>query len=598
MRKTIMFGAGIALFAGGVFTGNFFLYLAAYLVIGGEVVLNAVRNAAKGEVFDENFLMTIASAGAFAIGEYPEAAAVMLFYQIGEMFQEHAIETSRKSIADLMDIRPDYANLKVGAVSQKVSPEIVNAGDIIIVKPGEKIPLDGEVIGGESSVDTSALTGESAPRTVRAGDGVMSGCVNKSGLLTVEVTKAFGESTAAKILDLVENASEKKAPTENFITTFAKFYTPAVVAFAALLAVIPSLITGEWPVWINRGLVFLVISCPCALVVSIPLGFFGGIGGASRRGILVKGGNYLEALAKADTFVFDKTGTLTKGVFKVAGVIPANGFGADKLIETAAFAERYSNHPIAKSIAEAYGKPIPENDFSEFEEIAGLGVKAGNILAGNAKLMEKYGIAFTETDAAGTVVYVAEDGVFAGSIVIADEVKPEAKAVVSALKTVGIRTFMLTGDDPKIAEYVGSELGIGEVRGGLLPADKVACLEEIMKSGKGKTVFVGDGINDAPVLTRADIGIAMGALGSDAAIEAADIVIMNDNLMKIPEAIDVARMTRRVVKQNIGLVFEVKAAVMLLGAIGIASMWAAVFADVGVALIAIMNAVRIVGMKR
>jgi Cd2+/Zn2+-exporting ATPase len=579
------------------------VFSVSYLLLGGDILIKAARNIARGQVFDENFLMAVASIGAFAIGEYPEAAAVMLFYQVGELCQGMAVRKSKRSIADLMDIRPDYANLQTGAEFTKVPPESVQIGDIIIVKPGEKIPLDGIVISGDSTLDTTALTGESAPRKAGSGDRVLSGCVNQSGVLTINVTETFGESTVARILNLVENAGAKKARTENFITVFSRFYTPLVVIAAALIAVIPPLIfSGGWSDWINRGLIFLVISCPCALVISIPLSFFGGIGGASRRGILVKGGNYLEALSKVDTVVFDKTGTLTYGIFKVTRRIPANGISADELIELAAYAESYSNHPIAKSILSAYGKPTDGAVLTDYEEIAGYGVSVNangtRILAGNRRLMERADIAFEASAAPGTAVYVASNGIYAGCVIIADEIKPDSKSAVSALKSKGVRlTVMLTGDNPQIAEDTAAELGIDEVYGGLLPADKVEKVEALLtrttRTGR-KLAFVGDGINDAPVLTRADIGIAMGGLGSDAAIEAADIVLMTDEPSKIAEAIEISRFTKRVVWQNIAFALGVKGAFLLLGVFGIATMWEAVFADVGVALLAVLNAARVI----
>jgi Cd2+/Zn2+-exporting ATPase len=597
----VVFGAGMLAdrFITGIPYLSLGVLIVSYLLLGGDVLIKAARNIIRGQIFDENFLMTIASIGAFAIGEYPEAAAVMLFYQIGEMCQDMAVRKSKKSIADLMDIRPDYANLQTGTDIIRVAPESVSIGDVIIVKPGEKIPLDGVVTAGESMLDTTALTGESVPRKVSAGVSVLSGCINQSGLLTIRVTETFGESTVAKILNLVESAGSKKAHTENFITVFSRYYTPVVVIFAALMAVVPPLLMGgAWTDWINRGLIFLVISCPCALVISIPLSFFGGIGGASRKGILVKGGNYLEALSKVDTVVFDKTGTLTYGVFKVVSLVPANGKSEDELIELAAYAESFSNHPIAKSIMSGYGKPVEGANLSGYEEISGHGVSvksgADVILAGNRKLMEREGIAFDATSADGTVIYVALNGVYAGSIVIADEIKPDSKYAIFALKDKGIRkTVMLTGDNPQIAETVGDELGIDEVYGGLLPADKVAKVEELLTQTSGKLAFVGDGINDAPVLTRADVGIAMGGLGSDAAIEAADVVIMTDEPSKLAEAIEISRFTKRIVWQNIIFALGVKGAFLLLGAFGIATMWEAVFADVGVALLAVLNATRV-----
>ena len=581
------------------------LFLAAYFIIGGNVVWRAVRNILHGKVFDENFLMSIATIGAFIVGDFAEAVAVMLFYQVGELFQDYAVDQSRKSIAELMNIRPDYANVHRGDALEKVDPDEVLVGETIVVKPGERVPLDAVVLSGSSSIDTSALTGESLPRDVDEGDALLSGCINISGLVTAKVTKEFGESTVSKILDLVENAGNKKSKSENFITKFAGYYTPVVVIIAVLLAVIPPLVVpGElFREWIYRGLIFLVISCPCALVISIPLSFFGGIGGASRRGILVKGGNYLEALSESEIVVFDKTGTLTKGSFRVQQVEP-QGISADQLLELAAHAESFSNHPISLSLQKAYGKPVDAARIRDVEETSGHGVAAtidgAKIAAGNAKLMRKLGIAFAEPDIAGTVVHVAQDGVYRGYILIADEVKEDAARAICELKEAGIRrTVMLTGDSKRIGEQVAKQLGIDEVYAELLPADKVAKVEELFagKSARGKLAFVGDGINDAPVLARADIGIAMGGLGSDAAIEAADIVIMTDEPSKIATAIRVSKKTLRIVKQNITFALVVKFAVLLLGAVGIASMWAAIFADVGVAMLAILNAIRMLNVK-
>ncbi|TDT58404.1 Cd2+/Zn2+-exporting ATPase [Fonticella tunisiensis] len=593
-----------------IFKFNFYLEFAmffiSYLLVGCEVLTKAVRNIARGEVFDENFLMTIATIGAFVIGEFPEGVAVMLFYQIGEMFQDMAVNRSRKSISALMDIRPDYANLKLGDDVERVSPEEVEAGDIILVKPGERIPLDGVVIDGKSMVDTSALTGESLPREVIEGDEVLGGFINKNGALTVRVTKEFGESTVSKILDLVQNASSRKAKTENFITKFARYYTPAVVFTALVLAAIPPIVLpgARFSDWFYRALIFLVISCPCALVVSIPLGFFGGIGGASRNGILVKGSNYLEALNYVDTVVFDKTGTLTKGVFNVTEVNPADGIGKDELLRFAALCESHSNHPIALSILKAYGEEINKEDIESYEEIPGYGIKvfAGGreILAGNAKLMKMKNISFEEVDAAGTIVNVAVDGKYAGHIIISDEIKEDSERAIRSLKALGVkRTVMLTGDVKSVGEKVASGLGIDEVFAELLPHEKVERVEELSKKEgvKGKIAFVGDGINDAPVLARADVGIAMGGLGSDAAIEAADVVIMTDEPSKVAGAIGIARRTRRIVWQNIIFALGVKLFVLLLGALGMASMWAAVFADVGVALIAVLNAMRVLNVR-
>ena len=552
-------------------------------------------------MFDEHFLMSVSTIGAFAIGEYPEAVAVMLFYQVGEFFQSLAVKRSRKSISDLMDICPDSATVKRNGVLQVVSPESVAVGEIIAVKPGEKIPLDGIVVDGESMLDTKALTGESVPRSIRKGDEALSGCINQSGLLTLKVTKSFGESTVSKITDLVENASARKAPTENFITTFARYYTPVVVGMAAVLAIIPPLVLGGgWSEWLRRGFVFLIVSCPCALVISIPLTFFGGIGAASKRGVLVKGGNYLEALNKVSVVVFDKTGTLTKGVFEVANIIPAAGYQKEQVLEYAAQAESYSNHPIAKSILATYGKPIDQKQFSGFEEISGHGisvmVQGKKVLAGNSKLMESEKIAYAACDAAGTKFYVAADGSYVGCILIADEVKPDSKCAIAELKKIGVeKTVMLTGDDERIGKSVADELGLDAYYAQLLPDQKVEKLEMLDKQKRqgSKLAFVGDGINDAPVLARADVGIAMGGLGSDAAIEAADVVLMTDEPSKLVEAIDVAKATKRIVMQNIVIALGIKSAFLVLGALGMAGMWEAVFGDVGVTIIAVLNAMRI-----
>ena len=581
-------------------------FLAAYLIIGGDVLWRAVRNILHGKVFDENFLMSLATIGAFIVGDFAEAVAVMLFYQVGELFQDYAVDQSRKSIAELMNIRPDFANVQRGDTLVKVDPDEVKVDEIIVIKPGERVPLDAVVLSGSSSVDASALTGESLPRDVEAGDALLSGCINISGLVTARVTKEYGESTVSKILDLVENAGNKKSKSENFMTKFAQYYTPAVVIIAVLLALIPPLVVpgATFSDWIYRGLIFLVISCPCALVISIPLSFFGGIGGASRRGILVKGSNYLEALAETEIIVFDKTGTLTKGIFQVQQVLP-EGISADELLEIAAYAESYSNHPISLSLQKAYGKAIDAARISGVEETSGHGVTAQvdgkTIAAGNAKLMRRLGIAFTEPEnAIGTVVHVAQDGAYRGSILIADEVKEDAKRAIRELKEAGIRqTVMLTGDAKRIGERVSGELGLDRVYTELLPADKVEKVEALFaeKSPRGKLVFVGDGINDAPVLARADIGIAMGGLGSDAAIEAADIVIMTDEPSKIATAIRISKKTLRIVKENIFFALLVKAVVLLLGALGIASMWAAIFADVGVAILAILNSIRMLNVK-
>ncbi len=613
--KIIQLIAGILLFSAGLllerlYPGNRYLNLSAfilsYVILGGEVVFKALKNISRGQIFDENFLMSIATIGAFIIGDFPEAVAVMLFYQVGEYFQDAAVRRSKKSITDLMDIRPDYANIKVGSDIKKVSPETVKIGDVILVRPGEKIPLDGTVLDGESMLDTSALTGESVPRTARMGDSVLAGCINQSGVLTIEVTKAFGESTVAKIIDLVENASSKKAPSENFITTFSRYYTPVVVGLAVLLSIIPPLfLNGSWSEWINRGLIFLVISCPCALVISIPLGFFGGIGAASKRGILVKGSNYLEALNSLDTVVFDKTGTLTRGVFEVKTVLPEVNYTQEQVLVLAAKAEAFSNHPIALSIMKAYGKPVDKEALRHYEELSGYGIRVTEdssvILAGNDKLMKREGIGFKENNAIGTKVYVAVNGSLAGVIVIADEIKADSRRAITGLKAKGVRkTVMLTGDNKQIGEAIAGELKLDEVHAQLLPHQKVEQLELLDKAKpvKGKLAFVGDGINDAPVLARADIGIAMGGLGSDAAIEAADVVLMTDEPSKLVDAIAIAGFTKRIVWQNIAFALGVKGVFLLLGAFGIATMWEAVFADVGVSLIAIVNAMRVLRTRK
>ncbi|HBH12412.1 MAG TPA: cadmium-translocating P-type ATPase [Clostridiales bacterium] len=585
---------------------EFVLFFAAYIIAGGKVIMRAANDIRNGQLFDENFLMSVATIGAFAIGEYPEGVAVMLFYQVGEYFQDLAVNRSRKSISDLMDIRPDYANLKVGNELQKVSPDVVKIGEFVVVKPGEKIPLDGTIIEGRSMVDTSALTGESVPREVESGSEVYGGFINKNGLLTIEVKKEFGESTVSKILELVENASSKKAPMEQFITKFARIYTPIVVIAATTLAIIPPLVMdgATFSEWIYRALVFLVISCPCALVISIPLGFFGGIGGASRNGILIKGGNYLEALNNVDTIVFDKTGTLTKGVFNVTEINPEEDVSKDELLEYAAYAENYSNHPIALSIMKAYGKEIDIDIIERHEEIAGLGlkvnVKGKEILVGNAKLMIDRKILFESNGDIGTVVYIAINGIYSGSIVISDEIKKDVGRLVRDLKAIGVRkTVMLTGDNKKVGDKIGEKLGLDLVYSELLPDQKVEKLELLYKekNTKGSIVFVGDGINDAPVLARADVGVAMGGLGSDAAIEAADVVLMTDEPSKLISAINISKRTRRIVLQNIVLAFVVKGIVLILGAGGLASMWEAVFADVGVAIIAVLNAMRVMNIK-
>lgn len=574
------------------------VFLLAYVIIGWDIVRKALRNIRGGQVFDENLLMTIATVGAFCLGEYPEGVAVMLFYQVGELFQSCAVSRSRRSISDLMDIRPDYANVMRGSSLVQVDPAEVAVGDIIVVKPGERIPLDGVVQEGYSSIDTSALTGESAPRDAVAGEPVISGCINQTGKLVILVSREFGQSTVAKILELVENASDKKSKSENFITRFARYYTPIVVMAAIILAIAPPLIAAQpFSVWIKRALTFLVVSCPCALVISVPLSFFGGIGGASKSGVLIKGSNYLEALANTEIVVFDKTGTLTKGSFFVSEVRP-RGVSREELLELAAYAEDWSNHPIAQSIKKAYGRSVESSRIKDIAEIAGHGIKAvvdgREILAGNAKLMSMKSIACDEAPA-GTVVHLAANGEYRGYILIEDEIKPDSAQAISDLKAVGIRqTVMLTGDSDAIGRKVAATLGLDRVYTELLPADKVARFEELMlrKSAKGKLAFVGDGINDAPVLARADIGIAMGGLGSDAAIEAADIVIMTDEPSKVSTAIKISQKTLRIVRQNVIFAIGVKIIVLVLSALGYASMWGAVFADVGVSVIAICNAIR------
>lgn len=581
------------------------VYLVSYVIIGGDVVKLAVANIGRGQVFDENFLMALATVGAFFVGDYPEAVAVMLFYQVGELFQSYAVNRSRKSIAELMDIRPDYANVLREGTEEEVDPDEVAVGETILVKPGERIPLDGRVIRGDSSLDTVALTGESVPRTVRCGEDVISGCVNLTGVLEVEVTKPYGESTVSKILDLVENASSKKAQAENFITRFARYYTPVVVCCAAALAVIPPLFVGGWAGWIYRGLTFLVVSCPCAVVISVPLSFFGGLGGASKAGVLVKGSNYLEALAETEIVVMDKTGTLTKGTFTVQEVKPAGKeTGREELLELAALAESYSGHPISLSIRKAWGKDADKTRLGEVKELAGRGVAAQidgrTVYVGNEKLMAQQGISVTDAASAGTVVHVAEENRYLGHILIADEIKKDAASCISGLAEQGVRrVVMLTGDRREAAEHVAAQIGLKEVHSGLLPGDKVEEVEKLIasKSPKGKLAFVGDGINDAPVLARADIGIAMGGLGSDAAIEAADVVIMTDEPSKIAAAMRISRKTLGIVKQNILFAIGVKVLVLLLAAVGIANMWLAVFADVGVAVIAILNAMRAMQIK-
>lgn len=585
---------------------NNIIYIISYIIVGVEVVWEAFRNIFKGEVFDENFLMTIATIGAFAIGEFPEAVAVMLFYQIGEFFQDYAVDKSRKSIANLMDIRPDYAYVKRENKIIKVNPEEVKIGEVIVVKPGEKIPLDGKIIEGKSMLDTSSLTGESLPKEVTLGDEVLSGCINQNGLLTIEVTKKFGESTVSKILDLVENASSKKSKSENFIRKFARYYTPTVVIIAIVLAIVPPLFLG-WETfvdWLYRALTFLVVSCPCALVISIPLGFFGGIGGASKMGILVKGSNYLEALSNVETVVFDKTGTLTEGIFEVQK-IEAIEISKDELLRIVAHAESYSNHPISISIKKAYDKEIDQKLIDNIQELSGLGVSAQvegkDVLIGNNKLMEKEQIQYNKCNEIGTILYVAIENKCAGYIVIADKIKDDAKQTIENLKANNIKqTVMLTGDRKDVGENVAKKLGIDKVYTELLPSGKAEKLEEIMKekTTKGKVAFVGDGINDAPVLALADIGIAMGGLGADSAIEAADVVIMTDEPSKIADAIGLSRKTMKIVKENIVFAIFVKVLVLILTAIGLSTMWEAVFADVGVSIIAIINALRMLKVKK
>ena len=582
----------------------FLLFLIPYLIVGWDILYRAARNIRNGQIFDENFLMCIATFGAFAVQEHEEAVAVMLFYQVGELFQSYAVNRSRQSISDLMNIYPEYANIEVNGELEQVDPDDVEIGSTIVIKPGERIPLDGIVLSGTSFVDTSALTGESVPRKVSEGEEIISGCVNGNGLLKVRVTKEFDDSTVSKILELVENASSKKAKVENFITKFARYYTPVVVIGAAALAVIPPIVFGGgWQDWMLRACSFLVISCPCALVISVPLGFFGGIGAASRIGVLVKGSNYLEALAKMDTIVFDKTGTLTKGEFKVNGIYPVS-MTDNELIEMAALAECYSEHPIGAALRQAYGKPVQTERVTDVKEIAGQGIEAlidgHKVLAGNAKLMNAYAVDFTENKEIGTIVYVAVDHVYAGSVLISDEIKPGAKEALAALKASGVKkSVMLTGDKKDVGQAVAKELGIDTLFADLLPADKVTKVEELLNalSDKEKLAFVGDGINDAPVLSRADIGIAMGSMGSDAAIEAADIVLMDDDPLKIAAVIRIARNTLGIVTQNIIFALGVKGIILILGAMGIANMWAAVFADVGVAVLAILNSMRVIKMK-
>ena len=579
-------------------------YLAAYFIVGWDVLWRAVRNIAHGQVFDENFLMAVATVGALALGEYGEAVGVMLFYQVGELFQSCAVDKSRRSISDLMDIRPDSAHVEREGGTETVDPEEVAPGDIIQVRPGEKIPLDGTVMEGVSSVNTAALTGESLPRDVAPGTDALAGCINLTGLLRIRVTKPFGESTAAKILDLVENSASKKAKTENFITKFARYYTPAVVGGAVVLAIVPSLITGQWATWIQRALMFLVISCPCALVISVPLTFFGGIGGASSRGILVKGGNYMELLSKTRTVAFDKTGTLTRGSFEVAARYPEAGVSEDELLACAALVESQSSHPIAQSLRRAYGREIDEGRVSDIQEAAGYGLTATvdgrSAAAGNARLMERLGLRARDVEDVGTLVHVVLDGKYLGCLVIADQIKDTTPDVIAKLHAQGVYTVMLTGDSRKVGDAVGARIGLDEVHAQLLPADKVSELEALMekRASAGALAYVGDGVNDAPVLSRADVGIAMGAMGSDAAIEAADVVFMDDDLEKLPEAMSIARKCMSIAWQNIVFSLVVKGLFLLLGALGKANMWAAVFADVGVTVIAVLNSTRMLLGRR
>ena len=584
---------------------NDIIFIVSYIIVGFEILKKAIRNICRGKVFDENFLMAVATLGAFGIGEYPEAVAVMLFYQIGELFQSYAVDKSRKSISSLMDIRPDYANIDKNGKLEKVNPEEVKIGEIIVVKPGEKIPLDGKVVEGKSTLDTKALTGESLPKEVEEGEDVLSGCININGVIKIKVTKGYGESTVSKILDLVENASNKKSKSENFITKFAKYYTPIVVIVAVILAIVPPLIIkgATFSEWVYRALSFLVVSCPCALVISIPLSFFGGIGGASKIGILIKGSNYLEALSNTEIAVFDKTGTLTKGVFEVQK-IHGEGISEEDLLKIAAYAENYSNHPISKSIKEAYKKEIDEKKITDSQELSGLGIKARiedkEVLVGNEKLMKENKIEYTKCNEIGTILYIAINQKFSGYILISDKIKEDAKKTIEELKKNNIKqTVMLTGDKKEVGEYVAKEIGIDKVYTELLPDGKVEKVEELLKTKteKGKLAFVGDGINDAPVLTLADIGIAMGGLGSDSAIEAADIVIMTDEPSKIISAIKLSKKTMRIVKENIIFAISIKILVLILTAFGLSTMWEAVFADVGVSIIAIINSLRMLKTK-
>ncbi len=591
---------------------RFALFMIPYLVIGYDILRKAVKGIMNRQVFDENFLMAVATIGAIALGDYTEGVAVMIFYQIGELFQSYAVGKSRRNISELMDIRPDYANVETeNGDLEQVDPDEVEIGSVIVVQPGEKVPIDGVIIEGKSTLNTSALTGESLPREAEVDDEIVSGCINMTGVLRIRTTKEFGESTVSKILDMVENASSRKSRSENFISKFAHYYTPIVCYCAAALAVLPPLVSilflhiaPDWGEWIFRALTFLVISCPCALVISIPLSFFAGIGGASRSGVLVKGSNYMETLAQTSCVVFDKTGTLTQGVFAVSSIYP-EGMSEDQLLEYAALAESYSSHPISRSLQKAYGKVIDKNRIADVEEVSGNGVEAAidgkKVSVGNDKLMKKLGVFYKELNEVGTVVYVAVDQIFAGSILISDQPKPTAAAAIKALNKAGIRkTVMLTGDRRNVAEHVAKELGISEYYAELLPADKVSGVEKLLagQSSREKLAFVGDGINDAPVLSRADIGIAMGAMGSDAAIEAADIVLMDDDPMKIAKAIKIARKCIRIVYENIYFAIGIKVICLILGAVGIANMWAAIFADVGVMVIAVLNAIRALSVKR
>ncbi|WP_332856862.1 heavy metal translocating P-type ATPase [Clostridium paraputrificum] len=606
LRDKVSLAIGFILFAIAIFIGEEksyvpYIYALSYVLVGGKVVLSAIRNIFRGQVFDENFLMTVATLGAFAIGNHPEGVAVMIFYEIGELFQSYAVNRSRKSISSLMDIRADYANLITDGEEKKVDPSEIKIDDIIVIKPGERVPLDGIVIEGNSSLDTSALTGESLPRNIELNDEILAGVINLTGVIRVKVTKEFGESTVSRILELVQNASSKKAQTEKFITKFARYYTPVVVLSAVALAIIPPLVVegALFSDWVYRALIFLVVSCPCALVVSIPLGLFAGIGGASKNGVLIKGGNYLEALKDVETVVFDKTGTLTKGVFKVVK-INTNNIEESELLRIAATGESFSNHPIAQSILKAYGNEVDKSIISNYEEISGNGIKVNidnkEVLLGNYKLMNSNGIKYNNSKEIGTVVHVVVEGEYKGSIVIADEVKEDSKEAIEMLKKIGVKKcVMLTGDNKKVAEKIAEELGLDEVYAELLPTDKVVMVEKLLKekSEKGKLAFVGDGINDAPVLARADVGVAMGGIGSDAAIEAADVVLMRDNPSSLVDAIEIGRKTNRILWQNIIFSLGVKIAVLIPAAIGIANMWEGVFADVGVTLIAVLNSMRV-----